>query len=355
MSPPDPTVSVVVPCYRYGRFLDQCVNSILGQKGVDVRVLIIDDASPDDSFQAAQRLASSDPRVQARRHDSNRGHIATYNEGLLEWAEGEYSVLISADDLLTEGALARAVAVMERHPDVGFVYGHTINWIDDQELPEARTSPTGVRMWKGHDWVRTVCRLGHNIVTCPEVVVRTSLQRQVGGYRAHLPHTADLEMWLRLAACANVAYVEGVDQAYYRTHASNMTLSRSPTVDLAQRAAAFSAFFAEYGSVFPDALELSRRARRQIAKEALWVARRAYEKRQTQQTPVAQLKQITHETYPDRCSNTGGFAGVNSLGRSWRRTCSCSLSQRFIVECAAHCGCAAGISRATDRVGGLTT
>lgn len=299
MSTSLPTVSVVVPCYRYGPYLDQCVASILGQEGVEVRVLIIDDASPDDSYQTARRLADSDPRVQARRHQVNRGHIATYNEGLLEWAEGEYSVLISADDVLVDGALARAVGLMDRHPNVGFVYGHAINWIDDRPLPKARTVPTGIRVWEGHDWVRTVCRLGHNIVTSPEVVVRTSMQRVVGGYRPDLPHSGDLEMWLRFAARGDVAYIEGADQAYYRIHATNMTVARSPIVDLTQRVDAFRLFFAEYGSAFPDELELSRVARREIAKEALWRARRAYEKGRLQESPVAQLKQLAYNTYAE--------------------------------------------------------
>jgi hypothetical protein len=289
----------VVPCYRYGQYLDQCVSSILGQKGVEVRVLIIDDASPDDSFLVAQMLAERDPRVEARRHETNRGHIATYNEGLLEWAEGEYSVLISADDILVEGALARAVAVMESQPNVGLVYGHAINWIDNRPPPKARTVPTEVRVWKGHDWVRTVCRLGHNIVTSPEVVVRTSLQRKVGGYRPDLPHSGDLEMWLRFAAHGDVAFIEGADQAYYRIHATNMTVARSPTVDLVQRVDAFKSFFADCGSNFPDAEELSRAARREVAKEALWRARRAYEKGRLQDTPVAKLKQLAYDTYPE--------------------------------------------------------
>src|SRR3954469_9924498 len=43
------SVAVVVPCYRYGQFLEDSVGSVLSQRGVDVRVLIIDDASPDDS------------------------------------------------------------------------------------------------------------------------------------------------------------------------------------------------------------------------------------------------------------------------------------------------------------------
>ena len=73
--------------------------------GVDVRVLIIDDASTDDTPQVGQTLASTDSRVQFRRHDANKGHIATYNEGLLGWAAARYSLLLSADDALVPGAL----------------------------------------------------------------------------------------------------------------------------------------------------------------------------------------------------------------------------------------------------------
>jgi glycosyltransferase involved in cell wall biosynthesis len=298
MSASRPTVSVVVPCYRYGEYLNECVDSILRQEGVEVRVLIIDDASPDDSFSKAQALANRDARVAVRRHETNHGHIATYNEGLLEWAEGKYSVLISADDMLVDGALARAVAVMEAHPGVGLVYGHAIDWVDNRPLPAPRTVSTATRIWKGHEWVSTVCRLGHNVVTSPEVVVRTKLQREVGGYRAELPHSGDLEMWLRFAARSDVAYVEGADQAYYRIHAANMTVARSPTVDLKQRMAAFSSFFAECGDLMPDAEELFWAARREIAKEALWRARRAYERRRLSETPVTELKQLAYETYP---------------------------------------------------------
>ena len=160
MSDARPTVSVVIPCYRYGRFLPDCVHSVLAQEGVDVRVLIIDDASPDDSANIALRLAAEDDRVEVRVHDVNRGHIATYNEGLLEWADGDYSVLISADDLLTPGSLARSTAILEANPDVGFVYGYAINWNDEEPRPVARVDTKGVTVWRGLDWLRIVCRLG---------------------------------------------------------------------------------------------------------------------------------------------------------------------------------------------------
>src|SRR4051794_21194045 len=116
--------SVVIPCYRYGHFLEEAVSSVLDdQDGVDVRALIIDDASPDDSAEVAQKIAGRDNRVEVVVHEANKGHLATYNEGLLEWADGDYSVLLSADDRLTPGALRRAGDLLDKHPDVAFAFG----------------------------------------------------------------------------------------------------------------------------------------------------------------------------------------------------------------------------------------
>lgn len=97
------SVDVVIPCYNYARYLPQCVESVLNQQGVEVRALIIDDCSQDDSEIVGRRLAEQDSRVEYRRHSINQGHIATYNDGLLNWAEAEYSLLLSSDDVLTLG------------------------------------------------------------------------------------------------------------------------------------------------------------------------------------------------------------------------------------------------------------
>ena len=121
------SVSVIIPCYKYGHFLEEAVTSVLDdQEGVDVRVLIIDDASSDDSADVARKIAARDPRVEVIVHTANKGNIATYNEGLLEWADGDYCVLLSADDRLTPGALRRARDLLDAHPGVGFVYGHSL-------------------------------------------------------------------------------------------------------------------------------------------------------------------------------------------------------------------------------------
>ena len=89
-------MDVVIPCYRYGRYLQECVQSVLTQGIGGLRVLIIDDASPDETPEVAAALARQDKRVTYRRHEANRGHIETYNEGIA-WARADYMMLLSAE------------------------------------------------------------------------------------------------------------------------------------------------------------------------------------------------------------------------------------------------------------------
>jgi len=292
-------VNVVIPCYNYGHFLTDCVSSVLDdQPGSDVRVLIIDDASDDGSADTARQIAASDKRVDVLVHPVNRGHIATYNEGLLEWADGDYSVLLDADDRLTPGALCRATDLMDEHPEVGFVYGHPIHFRDGGPLPQARTSARGWSIWRGHWWLKRRFREANGCITTPEVVVRTSLQHLVGGYDPRLPHTGDIEMWMRLATYADVGYVRGADQAYYRVHGQNMSKARDHIVNLRQRRLAYELLVERCGDRIPGADELSSIVHRKLAYEALWLAARAYDRGRVPQTPVDELVSFARDCWP---------------------------------------------------------
>jgi glycosyltransferase involved in cell wall biosynthesis len=133
------SVSVIIPCYRYAQFFPECVASVLAQRDVDLRVLILDDASPDETPAVAAALAATDSRIEYRRHAANQGHIATYNDGLA-WASGDYTAMVSADDLLTPGALARAARLLDAHPEVGFVYGSIVPFVSGQPSSPAMPS-----------------------------------------------------------------------------------------------------------------------------------------------------------------------------------------------------------------------
>ena len=84
-----PSVSVVIPCYNYGHYLADCLQSVLDQQDVRLDILVIDDASSDGSAEDVRKLAATDSRIRTIFHAANQGHIATYNEGLAQ-ASGDY-------------------------------------------------------------------------------------------------------------------------------------------------------------------------------------------------------------------------------------------------------------------------
>ena len=263
-----PTVSVVIPCYRYGKYLPAAVESALNQPGLAVDVLIVDDASPDDSAVVAQSLAENDSRVTCMIHDSNQGHIATYNDGL-KLARGRYVVLLSADDLLPAASLTRAVALLEARPDVAFVYGFP-QYFED-EPPPATTTVRSWTVWSGPEWVERVCRRGNGLVVSPEVVMRRSVMDELGGFDAAHPHAADFKIWLHAALRGSVGRVNGSDQAFYRIHGENMHLTdfKGDLTDLRERRRAFQTFFEEEGAATPEIAALAATSQKAQATEAV--------------------------------------------------------------------------------------
>jgi len=263
-----PVVSVIIPCYNYGHYLNQCVNSVLGQEDVRVEIIIIDDASSDGSDQIVRRIGTRDARIRTICHAVNQGHIATYNEGIAQ-VSGDYTVLLSADDLLTPGCLSRATSLMEAYRSVGLVYGFPVDFTDDH-LPAARKTAKSWIIWPGHDWLAYRCKVGQNIIRSPEVVLRTSVLREIGGYQSHLPHAADFELWMRAATVSDVGYVAGADQAYYRIHTTNMHQSVFDMLDdFSQRLASFDTIFNERSELLRDPGSMRDSAHRSLARGAL--------------------------------------------------------------------------------------
>jgi GT2 family glycosyltransferase len=346
-APSAPRVTVVIPCYNYGHFLPDCVASALDHEGVDVDVIIVDDASPDGSGEVAARIAVDEPRVSVIQHVTNTRHLATYNDGFRA-ATGTYLVQLSADDLLPKNSLTRAVALLEAMPSLGFVYGYAAHFVGSP--PVAASEVRAWITWAGRDWIAARCRSGFNVIQTTEVVMRTEVVREVGYYRLDLPHSGDLELWMRMATVADVGFVAGPDQALYRLHDANMHTKdfRQGTVegqfvDVRHRWLAFQALFAEGAAHLANPQQLEATARRAIAGEALNRANYAFARGFTD-FPVDQFEQFARELDPgishssamralQRRKRLGmsslpvhplwapraGLARLENRGRQWRR------------------------------------
>lgn len=262
-------VDVVIPCYNYARYLEQCVESIVEQEGVRTRLLIIDDASTDDTPDTARELTNRYHNVSYRRHEANWGHIETYNEGLLSWASAEYSLLISADDYLAPGSLMRAIELMRSDQQMQMCFGLTVEFTDDC-LEPVLESTSRSRVLSGPELIRMLCLRGNPVPT-PSALVKTETQKAVGGYDANLPHSGDMEMWLRFALRGNVGFI-GQIQAFKRAHALNMNISYAlkPIGDLKEQLQAIESLNCHVEE-HPFLEDLISEGKRRIAEHALWM------------------------------------------------------------------------------------
>lgn len=120
-----PMVSIVVPCYNYGRFLNDAINSLIGgetclgqmdgQTFQSFEVVIVDDASTDDSWQIAQSLVNPQKGIRAIRQSKNGGCPATLNRGIRE-AHGQYIHILSADDMRESWSIEQMVRTLQDNP-----------------------------------------------------------------------------------------------------------------------------------------------------------------------------------------------------------------------------------------------
>ena len=217
MPPADPgiDVSFVVPCYNYGRFLPDCLNSILHQEGnYSFEIVAIDDSSSDNTPEVLERFG--DPRLRGIRHANNLGHVKTISRGLRE-ARGRFIARIDPDDRYRPRFLCETVPRFAAYPEVALVYG-------DAALIDAEgrvTVPRSDRVHAGRDFRGNefIPLLSENFVCAPTVIAR----REAWLEALPVPENLAFNDWyfnMMIARRHDFYYVSEV-LAEYRVHDSN--------------------------------------------------------------------------------------------------------------------------------------
>ena len=297
-------VTVMIPSYNYAHYLPECVQSALDQPGVDVDVLIVDNASTDGSLAIAQALADQHPNIRLVTYPDNQGIVCSLNR-CFAGIEGEYAVLLCADDRLVPGALSRAVDLLQTHPTVGLVYGPALDFaaIDDVDPKVYAKAVQTPAIYPGESWINARCHAGTNPIRTPEVTMRSSVVKSVGPLDPRCTHTSDFNLWLRIAAVADVAFLPGPPLALYRRHATNHSniYNFSMHLDLSERWRAFESFFEKLDG-HPQRPAWERAARARIARDSRYFALRAYVHGPDAQGDdhVDELQSLADTLQPDR-------------------------------------------------------
>lgn len=111
-----PRVSVLTTLYNKGPFVEEAVWSILDNTFTDFELLVVDDASTDDGLERVRRF--SDPRIRILTSEVNTGRAAAANRGY-DAARGDYVAVLDADDVAHPDRLAKQIAFLDAHPEVG--------------------------------------------------------------------------------------------------------------------------------------------------------------------------------------------------------------------------------------------
>jgi glycosyltransferase involved in cell wall biosynthesis len=209
-----PLVSVIIPTFNAGRFVNATIESALRQTLANLEVIVGDDGSTDDTVGRVKSVRDARVRMFEFPH---RGAPAVMNRGI-DAARGRYLGFLDHDDLWLPTKLERHVEFLEQHPAVGV----TFSWsglIDDHD----RRIDVHPRHWLGSLSFRQLLE-DYVVGSTSSLVVRRSTVLDAGGFDEQFPRYHDVDLLLRIALaqpksiCAIPA-----ELTLYRRHAGQMS------------------------------------------------------------------------------------------------------------------------------------
>ncbi len=134
---PSPSISVVVPTYNYARFLDTAVRSVLAQEWPHLEILVVDDASTDNTPEVAAALGA---QIRYLRRET-RGGIATARNHGVRHASGDYLAFLDSDDAWLPGQLRSRLEILQSNAEADAVLGKVAQ-VQNDLFAEAMVNPT---------------------------------------------------------------------------------------------------------------------------------------------------------------------------------------------------------------------
>lgn len=184
-------ISAIIPNYNHAQLLPRAIASFLNQPVRPAEIIVMDDASTDNSLEVLDDLARQHPLLRVVRNERNLGVNANMNRGM-ELARGDYVIFTSADDELRPGVFAHAQKLLKAHPDAALCCG----------ISEYRCTATGSSWLQGGAMPHEPCYLspaemvalaqrGRLAINNPNAVYKKSVLREAGGWRPELQWFAD--------------------------------------------------------------------------------------------------------------------------------------------------------------------
>jgi len=204
----NPNISVIIPTYNRAHLLPRAIKSVLNQTYKDFELIIVDDASTDNTEEVVREFQEKDKRIVYVKHQKNRGGSAARNTGI-KLAKGECIALLDDDDEWLPEKLEREIEkIQSLSSDVGVVYSGVFWVLEDTGRVISKVVPTlHGKMYI--DFLRGA------IIALPSTLIRKSCFQRSGLFDEELPACQDWDMWIRLAKYYEFDFIpEALVKAY---------------------------------------------------------------------------------------------------------------------------------------------
>lgn len=235
------TVSVVIPTYNRAETLPRAIESAVGQTLADIEILVVDDASTDDTASVVREWESADSQIEYLAHAKNRGGGVARNTGI-EAAEGTYVAFLDSDDEWHPEKLERQVGCLEQRSDewVAAYCGlcirppENLRWLRSIAPDRLTSDATNTHYGRegGEELIRDVLMRGGVFGGASTLLVERETVTAMDGFDEAFPRHQDYEFLIRLLKRGKLAYV---DDVLVRKHPSPGGRPSSSTVAKAKR------------------------------------------------------------------------------------------------------------------------
>jgi glycosyltransferase involved in cell wall biosynthesis len=191
---PLPLVSIVTPSYNQGRFIEQTIRSVIAQDYPNLEYIVVDGGSSDGTLDVLRRYEGRLRWIS----EPDRGQSEAINKGF-RLARGEIVAWLNSDDTYLPGAVAKAVAYLQGHPQTAMVYGEGYLMDEAGRVTGRFPATEPFSLWR-------LVYFGDYILQ-QTVFWRRSVFDAVGMLDESLHYSMDWDFWIRVAKCFEIAYM----------------------------------------------------------------------------------------------------------------------------------------------------
>lgn len=200
-------LSIILTSYNYAHYLSECIESILYQNYSDYELIIIDDASKDNSVEIIKSYASLHTQIKLIERKENKGPFNAVAEAICE-SSGRYLYLCAADDKLLPDFLPLMMDMLKRHPELKMVCSDFKYFNDHSAIHDEKKLLNVVKsqVFSSNDFIKIV-KSSKFWVPGPSVIFAKELWEKYGGFDSKLVTLSDWFFFQRIALFEGIGYI----------------------------------------------------------------------------------------------------------------------------------------------------